>query len=507
MNEELRLTVAVIAEDPNLQELQEEFGKTTYPDDLVQVQLVDLQQPISVISRQVRRLHPDIVFLGQTVNAENILSRLNITPSPLIVRWSMYYGTDRPVYTARTPSHAGFHLDIPKCTQTIRSIVENGDITRLVKLRDSTLPSILPKEVRAFDGFRNWVEGRGTPMPNFGWPWYFDHERIDDLFAQMANRPLIDNKERCSEDAARKSRSQEELRVIMEALDEANALLDLDPPRIEDIQETTTSTFVHFCGWFDTRVVRQAVSSGDRFVYFGCSDFPIVLGSALDRFGVGLNHVVAALGSTESQLRVFGELTPMGNSFYLEPYAFGPEAYRKTEEPIVYPELGTLACPRSLRVFLCHSSDDKPVVRDLYRCLIADNVDAWLDEEKLVPGDDWNLEITRAVRNSDVVIVCLSRNSVNKVGYVQKELRQALDISDEQPEGKAFLIPLKLDECDVPDRLRRYQWVEFFREDGYKRLIRALQRRAKEGGLAVPHLVYRSAARNVNRSDLEQGAP
>src|SRR5919202_6458835 len=55
----------------------------------------------------------------------------------------------------------------------------------------------------------------------------------------------------------------------------------------------------------------------------------------------------------------------------------------------------------------------------------------------------------------------------------------ALDVADEKPEGAIFIIPLKLEECNVPDRLRRWQWVSFFEEDGYERLVRALQQRAK----------------------------
>jgi tetratricopeptide (TPR) repeat protein len=63
---------------------------------------------------------------------------------------------------------------------------------------------------------------------------------------------------------------------------------------------------------------------------------------------------------------------------------------------------------RSLHVFLCHSSNDKPTVRKLYHQLSKEAwIDPWLDEEKLDPGDRWNFEIGRAVKNSDIVIVCL----------------------------------------------------------------------------------------------------
>lgn len=139
----------------------------------------------------------------------------------------------------------------------------------------------------------------------------------------------------------------------------------------------------------------------------------------------------------------------------------------------------------SLRVFLCHSSGDKPQVRKLYERLRAYGIDPWFDEETLLPGQDWNREIPKGVRASDVVIVCLSRGSVTKAGYIQKEIKFALDAADEQPEGTIFIIPLKLEECDVPDRLSRWQWVNLYEPKGYERLIRALKTRAREVGANV----------------------
>ena len=43
------------------------------------------------------------------------------------------------------------------------------------------------------------------------------------------------------------------------------------------------------------------------------------------------------------------------------------------------------------------------------------------------PDKNWKQEIPKAVRASDVVIVCFSRHSVNKAGYIQKEIKYALN--------------------------------------------------------------------------------
>ena len=153
---------------------------------------------------------------------------------------------------------------------------------------------------------------------------------------------------------------------------------------------------------------------------------------------------------------------------------------------------------RKLKVFLCHSKDDKPKVRELYRRLVADGFDAWLDEEKLMPGQDWDLEIRKAVRGADVVVVCLSNSSVSKAGYVQKEIRFALDLADEQPEGAIYLIPARLEDCQVPYRLNLWQWVNLFETLGYEKLKQTLMFQASNAGkLITPILHHISAAPNV----------
>jgi hypothetical protein len=166
--------------------------------------------------------------------------------------------------------------------------------------------------------------------------------------------------------------------------------------------------------------------------------------------------------------------------------------------------VGETQAVRRLRVFLCHSSGDKPAVRELYRRLCDDGVEPWLDEENLLPGQDWALEIPKAVRASDVVIICLSRAAVTKAGYVQKEIKVALDIADEQPEGAIFLIPLKLEECDVPARLQRLHWVNYYEKSGYERLMRSLKLRSSniDQSDRVPHKAdHRESHKSDHRAD------
>jgi guanylate kinase len=153
---------------------------------------------------------------------------------------------------------------------------------------------------------------------------------------------------------------------------------------------------------------------------------------------------------------------------------------------------------RPLKVFLCHSSGDKPAIRVLCKELINRGVDVWLDEEKILPGQDWQREIPAAVRSSDAIIVCLSKNSITKEGYVQKEINFALNVAEEKPEGTIFIIPSRLEECDVPSRLSKWQYVDLFFKNGmfsskgYEMLIKALRTRSIQIGASTPNDLYYS---------------
>lgn len=134
--------------------------------------------------------------------------------------------------------------------------------------------------------------------------------------------------------------------------------------------------------------------------------------------------------------------------------------------------------PRRLNVFLCHASGDKPTIRLLYKKLQKIGVTPWLDEQNLLPGQDWETEIEKAIKHTDAILVCLSQQSISKIGFVQKEIKRALDVADEQPEGSIFIIPLKLEECKIPDRLARWQGLDYYKRGGFARLEHSLREKA-----------------------------
>ena len=130
---------------------------------------------------------------------------------------------------------------------------------------------------------------------------------------------------------------------------------------------------------------------------------------------------------------------------------------------------------RQLHIFLIYAHSDKKAVRKLYKCLAQNRMHAWLDEKDLLPGQNWKHEIRHAILRSDVVIVCLSRQFNKQGGFRHEELKIALQKAKAFPEGEIFLIPARLEKCDMPVPLRQWQRVDLFEPDGYKNLLSALK--------------------------------
>jgi hypothetical protein len=129
--------------------------------------------------------------------------------------------------------------------------------------------------------------------------------------------------------------------------------------------------------------------------------------------------------------------------------------------------------------FLIHAHSDKESVHELYKRMANDGIKAWLDSESLQPGQDWQREIRKAILKSDTVIVCLSREFNKQQGYRYEELKIALEKANVLPDNEIFIIPVRLENCDMPDSLRHLHRVDLFEAGGYKKLICALRERVE----------------------------
>jgi formylglycine-generating enzyme required for sulfatase activity len=134
-----------------------------------------------------------------------------------------------------------------------------------------------------------------------------------------------------------------------------------------------------------------------------------------------------------------------------------------------------------IKVFLCYAKEDEKQAREIYKYLTSrGNFDVWFDKAKLVGGQDWKYEIGKAERESDAILICLSNTAVAKEGFVQAEVADALEIAKEKPIDVIFVLPVRLDDCKVPEGLRNKQWIDWFAVGGPENLAKALKRRAEQ---------------------------
>jgi hypothetical protein len=131
-----------------------------------------------------------------------------------------------------------------------------------------------------------------------------------------------------------------------------------------------------------------------------------------------------------------------------------------------------------VRPFISYAREDRAVALQLYRDLSKVGAEPWIDVEDLLGGQEWKRAITDAISESSHFLALISAKSVSKHGFVQKELRQALDLLDTFPPGDVFVIPVRLDESQPRhERLTELQWVDMFPEyqDGLRKLLRSLR--------------------------------
>ncbi|MBW8467667.1 MAG: TIR domain-containing protein [Thiobacillus sp.] len=136
-----------------------------------------------------------------------------------------------------------------------------------------------------------------------------------------------------------------------------------------------------------------------------------------------------------------------------------------------------------LKVFLNHASEDRALVLPYFEKLRAIGYEPWIDK-KLLPGQDWDEEIQRAFYSSDVVLIFMTPRSVRKRGYVQREIHNALERLKSLLPGDIGVIPLMLEECDVPHQISRVlQYIRLPNE--WHKVVESLSLAAKQREIAV----------------------
>lgn len=128
------------------------------------------------------------------------------------------------------------------------------------------------------------------------------------------------------------------------------------------------------------------------------------------------------------------------------------------------------------RVFLSYADQDRERVLEIYERLRSDGFEPWMESKDLTSKDHREQEIKNVIRQSGIVVVCLSRNTI-AANVIRKQVKIAIETEEEQPAGTIFLIPNRLEECNIPGELQHLPCNDYFEKDGYEELVSFLDQR------------------------------
>ncbi len=125
-------------------------------------------------------------------------------------------------------------------------------------------------------------------------------------------------------------------------------------------------------------------------------------------------------------------------------------------------------------IFISYAKEDIIYAEKLYDYLLSKNYNPWLDKKKLNAGQNWEFHIQDALHKADFIVLLLSKTSVGKRGYVQREFRKALEYCEYKLDSDIYVIPLKIDDCEVPMNLQKFQWIELI-DDAFDQIVKSIE--------------------------------
>ncbi len=152
--------------------------------------------------------------------------------------------------------------------------------------------------------------------------------------------------------------------------------------------------------------------------------------------------------------------------------------------------------PDNELVFISYASPDRERVMPYYDALRSKGFDVWIDVARLKPGQLWDFEIQSALNRAALIIVFVSNNSVSRRGYVQREIKIALDKSMEKLAVDIYLIPVLLDDdAFIPDEVKHIHAVRASAHDCIDKLEDAIRHQLRQLGVSIAEAQSRANVR------------
>jgi hypothetical protein len=156
------------------------------------------------------------------------------------------------------------------------------------------------------------------------------------------------------------------------------------------------------------------------------------------------------------------------------------------------------------KVFLSHSSKDKPFVLMLAADMKASEVEIWIDKVEIRVGDSLIRKISEGIIESNYVAACLSQNSVQS-NWVKEELEIAATLGINN--NRVLVLPILLEDCNLPPFLAHRLYIDFRHPHQYDESFRNLLKRINPEALPqAAHSFYGLTIGATRKDRLVQAA-
>lgn len=127
-------------------------------------------------------------------------------------------------------------------------------------------------------------------------------------------------------------------------------------------------------------------------------------------------------------------------------------------------------------VFICYSKEDSKNAQWVNDKLKSAGFETWIDVDML-GGTEWDPGTQAAISEEvDYFVVLQSKAMLKKKqGYCYKEIRIALERQKEFRPGDIFIIPTRIDDCNMIKSLKPYDCIDLHGEGGIEQLINTIK--------------------------------
>lgn len=137
-------------------------------------------------------------------------------------------------------------------------------------------------------------------------------------------------------------------------------------------------------------------------------------------------------------------------------------------------EDNSMIAKQPAKIFISYAHKDKEIAYEIFNRLKNAKHDPWLDTQCIELGENWDLAISNAIKNCDIFLLLVSKNSNRKRGYIQKEIKKALDIMNQLMSDDIYLIPIIVDNDlaieDIQDEFKDPYHIDYYKGNWNKLL-------------------------------------